>query len=167
MMIQPKCFDPDDVNLIMISIHYPEHEFKLKEDSGKKLIFDELRRIWLKLTPEEWVRQNFLQYLIKVKLYPPSLIAVEKEFSLGELKKRFDLLVYDRAHRPWMLVECKETTISLEQAVLDQILRYHISLPVPYLVITNGNHCAGFGKLNGHLQSLQELPEFGVLEVQR
>lgn len=148
----------------MITIIYPEHEFKLKEAGGKKLIFDELRRTWLRLTPEEWVRQNFLQYLIKVKLYPPSLIAVEKEFRLGEMRKRFDLLVYDRDHQPWMLVECKETTTSLEQHVLDQILRYHISMPVPYLVITNGNYCAGFEKVNGELQTLRQLPEFAVAE---
>ena len=149
----------------MIAINYPEHEFKVKEERGRKLIFDELRKIWLRLTPEEWVRQNFLQYLIKVKLYPASLIAIEKEFKLGELKKRFDVLIYDRYHQPWMLIECKETTVSLEQHVLDQILRYHISLPVPYLVITNGNYCAGFGKSNGELQKLAELPAFGMEEI--
>lgn len=149
----------------MIAIDYPTHEFKLKEQSGKKLIFDELRKTWLKLTPEEWVRQNFLQYLIRIKLYPPSLIAVEKEFKLGEMKKRFDMLVYDRDHNPWMLVECKETTTSLAQHVLDQILRYHISLPVPYMVITNGHYCAGFKKVNGELQTLKELPAFGFTQL--
>ena len=145
----------------MIAITYPAFEFKLKEEQGRKYIFDELRKVWLKLTPEEWVRQNFLQYLIKVKLYPSALIAVEKEIRLGEMKKRFDLPVFDHNHQPWMLIECKEMETSLEQHVLDQILRYHISVPVPYLVITNGRYCAGFEKKNSQLHPLTELPAFG------
>lgn len=124
------------------------------------MIFDELRRTWVKFTPEEWVRQNFLQYLIKVKAYPPAYIAIEKEIRLGELKKRFDLLVYSRNHQPWMLVECKEMETSLEQGVLDQVLRYHLSVPVPYLVVTNGIFCAGFEKKEKQLVGLEVLPEF-------
>ena len=77
----------------MLSINYPEPDFRIKKEEGKEFIFDALRRKWLLLTPEEWVRQNFIQYLIKIKKYPSSLIAIEKEIQLGELKKRFDILV--------------------------------------------------------------------------
>lgn len=145
----------------MIRIEYPSFPFRLKKEEGRVFIFDELRKLWLRLTNEEWVRQNFLQYLLQVKQYPASLIAIEKEIRLGELKKRFDILVYDAQHKPWLMVECKGTDITLDEIVLQQLLRYNIALPVPYLVITNGHYCAGFFKENSRLQPLQELPGFG------
>ena len=107
----------------MLSINYPEPDFRIKKEEGKEFIFDALRRKWLLLTPEEWVRQNFIQYLIKIKKYPSSLIAIEKEIQLGELKKRFDILVYDNNHRPWMMIECKAAEIKLDNEVLQQVLR--------------------------------------------
>ena len=139
---------------------YPPYSYKIKEEEGKELIFDASRKIWIRLTPEEWVRQNFLQYLQQVMNYPGSLIAVEKELSLGELTKRFDILVYDRNHLPWMMVECKSMGVQLDESVLLQILRYHIAIPVPYIVITNGSYCAAFQKVNGQLAELKELPGY-------
>ncbi|MGF2414886.1 MAG: type I restriction enzyme HsdR N-terminal domain-containing protein, partial [Ferruginibacter sp.] len=110
------------------------------------------------LTPEEWVRQNFLQYLIQVKEYPASLIAVEKEIKLGELKKRFDIVVYDKLSQPWMIIECKEMNVDLSKNVLDQVLRYNITMQVPYLVITNGSYCMAFQCSDNKLIELEELP---------
>lgn len=144
----------------MIKIEYPNHPFKIRGSDGMEMIFDEYRKSWVRLTEEEWVRQNFLVYLIKEKQYPPSLIAVEKELMLGELKKRFDVLVYDRSHSPWMMIECKAMNVSLDHKVLDQLLRYHMSIEVPYLVITNGSYCAAFEKVNGKLSELHSLPEY-------
>lgn len=144
----------------MIRIDYPASPFKMKEEEGKEFIFDEFRKQWLRLTPEEWVRQNFLQYLLLVKKYPAPLTAIEKEIRLGELKKRFDILVYDAQHKPWLMVECKSMEVPLTQAVLEQVLRYNIALPVPYLVITNGEYSAAFAKKEGKLQSLTALPDF-------
>ncbi len=144
----------------MIRVDYPDHKFRLKQEDGKEFIFDELRKLWLRLTGEEWVRQNFLQYLVQVKQYPATLVAVEKEISLGELKKRFDILVYDRQHHPWLMVECKGMDIPLSDEVLQQVLRYNIAVPVRYMIITNGSHCAGFHRNNGQLQSIPELPPF-------
>ena len=115
---------------------------------------------WLLLTPEEWVRQNFVQYLVRVKKYPAAFIALEKEIFLGELKKRFDILVYDREHKPWMMIECKGMDVSLDDEVLSQVLRYNISVPVPYLVITNGSYCFAASRKNGKLESLGEIPAF-------
>ena len=97
----------------MIKIEYPSYQPKIKKEAGKEFIFDEVRKHWILLTPEEWVRQNFLQYLILIKKYPSSLIAVEKEIFLGDVKKRFDIVVYDKNTKPWMLIECKEMNVTL------------------------------------------------------
>ena len=145
----------------MIRINYPLHDFKIKEEAAKEWIFDELRKTWVRLSPEEWVRQNILQYLVKVKKYPASLIAVEKEVKLGYLKKRFDILVY-RDAKPWMIIECKEGKVDLTDSVLKQVLNYHISLPTEYLVITNGTQTMGFIVAEGAMTMLDALPEYGV-----
>ena len=142
----------------MIKIQYPEHDFKIRQENSKEFIFDELRRSWIRLTAEEWVRQNFLQYLVQVKRYPISMIALEKEIQLGELKKRFDMLVYDSTHKPWMMVECKAADVALNQDVLNQLLRYNISVPVPFLVITNGNYVVGFERKVTGMEMIDDLP---------
>jgi len=142
----------------MINIQFPEPSFRLKNDAGKEYIFDHLRKKWLLLTPEEWVRQNFVQYLIQVMQYPSSLIALEKEIWLGELKKRFDVLIYDKDHRPWMIVECKAETITLNDETRQQALRYNITVPASFIVITNGNSTYGWHKNEGQLQAIAELP---------
>ncbi len=144
----------------MVKIAYPEPVFKIKEEAGKEFILDTIRKKWIVLTPEEWVRQNFINYLIVVLQYPATLISVEKEISLGDLRKRFDILVYDNEHRPWMMVECKAMDIPLDEVVLQQLLRYNISTPVPYMVITNGVSCYAWKKENNTIISLDELPVF-------
>ncbi len=144
----------------MIRIEYPSFPFRIREEEGKELIFDELRRLWIRLTPEEWVRQNFLQYLVQTMRYPASLIAIERELKLGELRKRFDILVYNRQHKPWLMVECKAMEVNLDESVLQQVLRYNIAVPVPFLVITNGHYCAGFEKREQQLQPIDTLPVF-------
>ncbi len=142
----------------MIKIEYPPYQPKIRKEQSLELIFDEVRKRWVALTPEEWVRQNFLQYLTKIKAYPASLIAVEKEIALGELKKRFDIVVYDKKSKPWMIIECKEMNVALDQQVLDQVLRYNIPMQLPYLVITNGTYCFAFENKDGQLAELTELP---------
>ena len=142
----------------MIKIEYPAYDPKTKNENGKEMIFDAIRKRWVSLSPEEWVRQNFLQYLIRVKKYPAALIAVEKEISLGELKKRYDIVVYDNTSKPWMIIECKEMNVVLDKTVLDQVLRYNIILQVPFLVITNGSYCFAFECVNGVLKQLDRLP---------
>ena len=144
----------------MIKIAYPAYVPKVKKELDKEFIFDEVRKQWILLTPEEWVRQNFLQYLIQVKKYPASLIAVEKEIFLNDLKKRFDIVVYDKNTRPWMLIECKEMNVVLDKSVLNQVLRYNINLQVPYLVITNGSYSYAFTNMQQQLQEIDVLPDF-------
>jgi hypothetical protein len=144
----------------MLSIQFPEPSFRLKKEKGKDFIFDPIRKKWLLLTPEEWVRQNFVQYLVRVKNYPSDLIAQEKVLQLGELKKRFDILVYDRQHRPWMMIECKGPEVKLNEAVLQQLLRYHISIPVSFLIITNGETSYGWEKIGMNLSLMEQMPEW-------
>ena len=144
----------------MIKIEYPGYPFKIKAAGRGEMIFDECRKRWVVLTPEEWVRQNMLQYLTGIKKYPAKLIAVEKEINLGELKKRCDMVVYGRDMIPWMIIECKEMNAPLNASVLDQVLRYHITLPAQYLVITNGSYCIGFEKKDGYFNEIDKLPEF-------
>jgi hypothetical protein len=116
----------------MIKIDYPKHNFRLRKEDNKEFIFDEIRKRWIILTPEEWVRQNFIQFLIQVKQYPSVLIAIEKEIKLGELKKRCDIIVY-KNDVPWMIVECKEMNVTVNEKTFNQ------ELLVEYLITTNGS----------------------------
>jgi hypothetical protein len=146
----------------MIKIYYPHYAFKIKEEEpGKELIFDELRKQWVSLTSEEWVRQNFIRYLLDIKKYPPSYIAIERKMKLSEMTKRFDILVFDEGARPWMMVECKGMEIDLDKAVLWQALHYNIAIPVKYLVITNGLQCCAYEKGTLDFDEVPVLPAYG------
>src|SRR2546423_12238109 len=131
----------------MIPVNFPEPVFRFKKEDGAEFIFDIIRKQWLGLNEEEWVRQNFVQFLVQEMKYPVTLIALEKEIMLGELKKRFDILVYDKDHKPWMIVECKARAIHLSDSTLQQALRYNISVPVSFLIITNGHYTYGWEKI--------------------
>lgn len=142
----------------MITVPFPPPDFKMKKRGEKTYIFDEIRGTWLLLTEEEWVRQNFVAYLIKALHYPKELIALEKELLLNGLKKRFDILVYDTNWQPWMMIECKAPSISLDESVLQQLLRYCITIPVTYVVLTNGVNTIGWQKAGGKLTMLSAIP---------
>ena len=143
----------------MVKINYPAPGFRIKEADGKEWIFDEFRKQWVRLTPEEWVRQNMLQYLVQVKKYPSSLIAIEKEIALGELRKRFDILVY-KDSQPWMIIECKEMNVPLDDLVMKQVLNYNITVQADFVLITNGTDNYGFSLQNGVAEQLSELPDY-------
>lgn len=145
----------------MIKIYYPSYPFKIREPEKKKEeIWDELRKQWVRLTPEEWVRQNFIQYLLVVKNYPAAYIAVERKLRLGELTKRFDLLVFDSGAQAWMLVECKAMDEKLDSRVLWQVLRYNMATPVKYIVITNGGECHAFVRGATDFEEITALPAY-------
>jgi hypothetical protein len=116
----------------MIKINYPNYPFKIKKKESKEFIFDIFRKKWVKLSPEEWVRQNFLQYLVQEKKYPASIIAVEKEVHLKDIKKRCDIIIYKQA-KPYMIVECKEMDVELNEKTISQILTYNIALKCKYI----------------------------------
>ena len=143
----------------MIVLPYPSYPFKIKAINGKDQLFDPFRKIWVVLTPEEWVRQNLLQYLVQTLHYPPSLIAVEKEIKLGELLKRFDIVVY-KNEKAWMIIECKEAKVALNEKTMEQILQYQQILTAQYLFISNGHETLGAKIESGKLQALQNFPEY-------
>ena len=143
----------------MIVLNYPSYPFKIKPIAGKDQIFDPFRKTWIVLTPEEWVRQNVLQYLVQVAKYPASLIAVEKEIKLGELSKRFDIVVYNN-DIPWMIIECKEANVKINETTMHQILQYQQVLSAQYLIVTNGHETLGAKIESGKLQALQNFPEY-------
>ncbi|PUZ30565.1 Type I restriction enzyme R protein N terminus (HSDR_N) [Chitinophaga costaii] len=146
----------------MIAITFPTPNFKIQRQDGKELIFDAWRKKYVVLTPEEWVRQNFLAYLTQTLQYPASLIGIEKELMLGTLRKRCDIVVYNRQMQPWMIVECKEMTIPLGQLTLEQINRYQMVLSSSYLVITNGvnTFCCYGNAARQQWEFVQALPSY-------
>jgi hypothetical protein len=143
----------------MIQIDFPQHNFRIKKENNRHLIFDEVRRTWVTLTPEEWVRQNFLQYLIKVKNYAAAVISVEKMIKVGELKKRYDIVVY-KNNAPWLIVECKENNTAINIAVVEQVLRYNMALAIKYFVLTNGSETYVYEIAAATFSELNELPQF-------
>lgn len=143
----------------MIKIEFPKEQVKTRQLEGVDEVFDIIRKKWLRLSPEEWVRQNMIQFLVS-KNYPAALIAIEKEIRLGELKKRCDIVVYTRNAMPFMIIECKEMNVQLSKKALEQILRYHITISANYLIITNGSHCYGFEKNNNQFLETNEFPDY-------
>ena len=106
--------------------------------NGKEQIFCEWRHRWVRLTPEEWVRQQLLHFLVEQLDFPASLMAVEQAITVGAAKKRCDAVVYDNAMQPIILIECKAETVALTQKTLDQAVTYNRKLNVPYLLLYNG-----------------------------
>jgi Type I restriction enzyme R protein N terminus (HSDR_N) len=119
-------------------LNLPPYSFKITGEAGSEMIFDPIRRKYVRLTPEEWVRQNFAKYLIGEGHYPPGLIGIEVMFSMNRLKKRIDILIHDRSGLPILIVECKAPDIQLNDKVFDQIVTYNMEYKVPYIIVTNG-----------------------------
>jgi hypothetical protein len=122
----------------MIKLNLPTYNFKLKSKENKTLIFDKLRKKYMVLTPEEWVRQHYVSFLIEEKNYPTSLIALEKQLTINNRKKRTDILVFNTNGNPEIIVECKAPSIKITQDTFDQIARYNLKLKANFLIVTNG-----------------------------
>lgn len=123
---------------IMNRLNLPPFQARVERQGERIYIWDELRRKMLRLTPEEWVRQHFVHYLIGQLGYPPKLLMNEVALTVAQTKKRIDTVLYDRQLRPQMLIEYKAPEVPLSEAVLAQALRYNYALRVPYLVLSNG-----------------------------
>jgi len=126
------------INTAFVLIDYPATPPSIRRLNGREEIFCVVRRHWYKWTPEEWVRQWFLLYLIEKKELSPSRMAVEKSITVSGKRRRFDIVVYDAAFVPFILVECKETSVDLTESVLQQVLHYYSVVQSRYFVITNG-----------------------------
>ena len=117
---------------------FPPYDFRMKSEAGKWLIFDEIRKKWIACTPEEWVRQNLVRFLVQDCAYPQALVAIERQVTVAERSLRFDALIYDREIKPLMLIECKAPTVKLTQKVFDQIWHYNYEIKAPFFIVTNG-----------------------------
>ena len=122
----------------MEKLHLPKYPYKVKNRENKLYIFDIIRKKYIVLTPEEWVRQHFVNYLIQDKNYPKSIIAIEKQLKYNGLVKRTDILIFDKHGLPDIIVECKSPSIKISQDTFDQIARYNLKLNANYLIVTNG-----------------------------
>lgn len=122
----------------MQQLSLPEYSFRIAKEGDKEMIFDSIRRKYVSLTPEEWVRQNFIRYLIEAGGYPPGLIGVEVMSPYNNLKKRVDVLIHNRLGQPVMIVECKAPHVPVNEKVFDQIVCYNMGFGVGCLVVTNG-----------------------------
>lgn len=122
----------------MLQLNFPRYAFKIKSIKNKYFIYDIIRKKEVVLTPEEWVRQHIVHYLIEEKNYPMSLIALEKKLTLNGLTKRTDILVFNQQGTPEILVECKAANIKISQETFDQIARYNMELDAKYLMVSNG-----------------------------
>ena len=150
----------------MQTLNLPTYSFTIKSEQGRSHIFDAFRRKYVVLTPEEWVRQHFLQYLVQDQGFPASLIAVEKEFSFNRMKKRTDILVHNRQGEPVLLVECKSPSVPVTREVFDQIGLYNLSYKVPWLVVTNGmkHYCCKLNEDRAEYEFADRLPNWGEVQ---
>jgi type I site-specific restriction-modification system R (restriction) subunit len=146
----------------MQELNLPAYEFRIKTEGTKKYIFDLVRKRFVLLTPEEWVRQHFMRYLTEEKNYPESLMAVEKQITLNGKLFRFDLLVYCRNGQPLLIAEFKAPGVKISQDTFDQVVRYNMALKVERVVVSNGlQHfvCEIDYKQNNY-KYLREVPDF-------
>lgn len=154
----------NNLDLFHTKLNLPEYGFRIKRAGQGQFIFDSVRKKFVALTPEEWVRQNFIRYLVEEKKYPESLMAVEKKLFINQQPQRFDLLVYGRNGQPLLMAEFKAPDIKVSQKAFDQAVRYNMVLKVETIVVSNGlDHfvCKIDYEKNSY-SFLKEVPEFGI-----
>lgn len=149
----------------MLQLNLPSAALKITRKENRDYIFDTLRKKYVALTPEEWVRQNFVHFLIRYKNYPVGLLANEVQISLNSTRKRCDTVLYNRNLTARMIIEYKAPSVNITQEVFDQITRYNIVLKVDYLIVTNGiNHyCCKVDYRNNSYSFLRDIPEYSEL----
>lgn len=143
-------------------LNLPPYPFRITLENGVHYIFDEIRKKHLVLTPEEWVRQHFVKYLVSVKNYPQSLIRQEGGLTVNTLKKRSDILVYNTRGEKILIIECKAPSVKITQAAFDQVARYNSIHKVPLVVVTNGidHHYCEIDFNNDAYRFIPDLPEY-------
>ncbi|CEN49504.1 type I restriction enzyme HsdR N-terminal domain-containing protein [Capnocytophaga canimorsus] len=146
----------------MQKLNFYPYQFRFKNSENKTLIFDEIRKKFVVLQPEEWVRQHVVQFLIQERGFPKSLINVEKELVINGLKKRYDIVVYTNTGKILLVVECKSPDISINQKVFDQVFRYNLSLQASVLMVTNGlqHYYAMIDYNSNKLLFMESLPDY-------
>ena len=149
----------------MKNLNLPDFDFRMRKSNNKTEIFDEFRNKFVVLTPEEWVRQNLLKYLNIEKNIPKGLMAIEKGLTVNRLKKRTDIVIYNRKGNPSMIVECKAPKIKISQDTFEQIARYNMTLKVDYLLVSNGlkHYCCIINFEKQWYTFIETIPDFGQL----
>lgn len=154
-----------EMSFIPTPLNLPQYPFKITIKEERHFIFDEVRKKHLVLTPEEWVRQHFIQYLVLEKKFPKSLIQIEGGLSLNKLQKRTDIVIFNTHGERVMIIECKAPSVKISQATFDQAARYNSVHKTRWLVVTNGlRHCyARINHQDEHFGFVPELPEYSKL----
>jgi hypothetical protein len=149
----------------MQKLNLPEFSFRFRKWDDKPQIFDTVRKKYVLLTPEEWVRQNFIAWLIQHKKYPAGLMGIEKEIEIHGLKKRYDAVVFNTNHFPEVLIECKAPEVEITQKVFDQIAIYNMKMQVRYLIVTNGmeHFCCVVDAEKRKYSFLETIPDYADL----
>ena len=148
----------------MQPLNLPTYKFKIKSNENKYSIFDIVRKKYVILTPEEWVRQHIIHYLIEEKKYPISLMAIEKKVTINKLTKRTDILIFNTKGLPHIIVECKAPSVNINQNAFDQIARYNLKLNATYLIVTNGlkHYYCKMDFINEEYVFLKTIPNYNL-----
>jgi len=146
----------------MEKLNLPDFEHKIRKYQDRVEIFDPIRKKFVMLSPEEWVRQNMIRFLIEYHQYPKTLIQVENQTHYHQLQKRTDILIYDREGNPFLIVECKKTGFKLNQACFDQVAAYNHTLKAPFIMLTNGNShfCCQVDHRTNKIHFIDKIPEY-------
>jgi len=149
----------------MQKLNFPGYQFRFQQQGKQVRIFDIVRKKYVTLTPEEWVRQHVLHFLIGEKQVPTGLIGVESEIRLFHTRKRFDVAVFDHSGKAVLAVECKAPSIPVTQEVVDQLVRYNMILKVKFLMLTNGlTHLfCKIDQVSGNIKIIEDLPDYSNL----
>jgi hypothetical protein len=144
----------------MQKLNLPSFDYKIRNDDGKVWIFDGIRKKYLVLTPEEWVRQHFVNYLVTHLHYPRTLIRIEGGLKFNSLRKRSDIVVYDREGLPWMIVECKSPDVPVDASTVRQVSVYNATLKARFITVTNGlqHFCCSIQRDEKKFEMLTEIP---------
>lgn len=140
-------------------LNLPVATLKVRQSGDVLQVYDIVRKKYIHLTPEEWVRQHVIHYCIQLK-YPKALMAVESGIKINKVQNRTDVLIYNREGKPWMLIECKAPEVKINQSAIHQALRYHLKLNIKYLLLTNGLQHFCYELSSGKLQLQQSMPLF-------
>lgn len=149
----------------MLQLNLPQYSFRIKKQNEKLVIFDSQRKRYVALTPEEWVRQNFIRFLIEEKGYPAAYLAIEKQLNMNGMKKRCDAILYNEHAQPFLIIELKAPNIAITQATFDQVAVYNAKLKVDFFIISNGieHFCCKVNLETARYEFFPEIPDFNQI----
>ena len=148
----------------MLQLNLPEYKFRIKKQNEKLFIFDSQRKRYVSLTPEEWVRQHFIRFLIEEKGFPAAYLAVEKQLEMNGMKKRCDAILYNELALPILIIELKAPNVSITQATFDQVAVYNAKLKVDFFMLSNGieHYCCRVNTQSAKYEFFPEIPNYPI-----